>query len=74
MQGVVHYSLGFLVLLIHTVLVLFFRPGASSGIFLGAVTLPGLMVSKLIQMSRAISLNQVGSEGRTLIFEQIELL
>ncbi|KAL3335985.1 hypothetical protein AABB24_031957 [Solanum stoloniferum] len=39
------------------------RPGASSGIFWGAVTLPGVMVSKLIQMSRAVSLNQSGSEG-----------
>ncbi|KAK6788040.1 hypothetical protein RDI58_016565 [Solanum bulbocastanum] len=38
------------------------RPGASSGIFLGAVTLPGVMVSKLIQMSRAVSSNQSGSE------------
>ncbi|KAL3335986.1 hypothetical protein AABB24_031957 [Solanum stoloniferum] len=38
------------------------RPGASSGIFWGAVTLPGVMVSKLIQMSRAVSLNQSGSE------------
>nr|GMD69479.1 dolichol kinase EVAN [Ipomoea batatas] len=38
------------------------RPGASSGIFLGAVTLPGLMVSKLIQMSRALALGEVGIE------------
>ncbi|XP_065865921.1 dolichol kinase EVAN isoform X2 [Euphorbia lathyris] len=30
------------------------RPGASSGILLGAVTLPTLMLSKLIQLSRAI--------------------
>ncbi|KAJ8551906.1 hypothetical protein K7X08_028349 [Anisodus acutangulus] len=30
------------------------RPGASSGIFLGVVTLPGLMVSKLIQIARAL--------------------
>lgn len=46
------------------------RPGASSGIFLGAVTLPGLMVSKLIQMSRAVSLNQSGSEE----LENLQLL
>ncbi|VFQ96569.1 unnamed protein product [Cuscuta campestris] len=38
------------------------RPGASSGIFLGAVTLPGLMVSKLIQMSRALSFGEVRLE------------
>ncbi|WCJ40976.1 Dolichol kinase EVAN [Euphorbia peplus] len=31
------------------------RPGASSGILLGAVTLPALMLSKLIQLSRAFS-------------------
>ncbi|XP_009594149.1 dolichol kinase EVAN isoform X2 [Nicotiana tomentosiformis] len=46
------------------------RPGASSGIFLGAVTLPGLMVSKLIQISRAVSLNQVGTEE----LENLQLL
>ncbi|CAH9072865.1 unnamed protein product [Cuscuta europaea] len=38
------------------------RPGASSGIFLGAVTLPGLMVSKLIQLSRALPFGEVGVE------------
>ncbi|KAL3518422.1 hypothetical protein ACH5RR_021011 [Cinchona calisaya] len=36
------------------------RPGVSSGILLGAVTLPGLMLSRLIQMSRGLSLNEVG--------------
>ncbi|CAN4098938.1 unnamed protein product [Withania somnifera] len=46
------------------------RPGASSGVFLGAVTLPSLMVSKLIQMSRAVSLNQSGSEE----LENLQLL
>ncbi|KAK1426274.1 hypothetical protein QVD17_14944 [Tagetes erecta] len=35
------------------------RPGASSGIFLGAVTLPGLAVSRLIQLSRALLVNEV---------------
>ncbi|XWS53326.1 hypothetical protein CRYUN_Cryun11dG0147200 [Craigia yunnanensis] len=35
------------------------RPGASSGIMLGAVTFPTLMLSKLIQLSRAFSLQQV---------------
>ncbi|XP_076946458.1 dolichol kinase EVAN-like [Bidens hawaiensis] len=35
------------------------RPGASSGILLGAVTLPGLAVSRLIQLSRALSVNEV---------------
>nr|XP_043609524.1 dolichol kinase EVAN [Erigeron canadensis] len=38
------------------------RPGASSGILLGAVTLPGLAVSKLIQLSRAFLANEVGIE------------
>ncbi|KAK9999403.1 hypothetical protein SO802_019006 [Lithocarpus litseifolius] len=38
------------------------RPGASSGIFLGAVTLPVVMLSKLIQLSRALSLRQVPLE------------
>ncbi|KAL6223210.1 hypothetical protein ACLB2K_006599 [Fragaria x ananassa] len=35
------------------------RPGASSGILLGAVTLPTVMISKMIQLSRAFSLDQV---------------
>ncbi|XP_038990583.1 dolichol kinase EVAN-like isoform X2 [Hibiscus syriacus] len=35
------------------------RPGASSGIMLGAVTLPTVMLSKLIQLSRAVSLQQI---------------
>ncbi|RVX19997.1 hypothetical protein CK203_004644 [Vitis vinifera] len=35
-------------------------PGASSGIFLGAVTLPAVMISRLIQLSRAFSLHEVG--------------
>ncbi|XP_002523693.2 dolichol kinase EVAN [Ricinus communis] len=37
------------------------RPGASSGIFLGAITLPAVMLSKLIQLSRAFSLHQIES-------------
>ncbi|CAJ1955897.1 unnamed protein product [Sphenostylis stenocarpa] len=35
------------------------RPGASSGILLGAVTLPSLLLSKLVQLSRGISLAQL---------------
>ncbi|XP_004487072.1 dolichol kinase EVAN [Cicer arietinum] len=35
------------------------RPGASSGILLGAVTLPSLILSKLIQSSRGLSLGQL---------------
>ncbi|KAK9068629.1 hypothetical protein SSX86_012744 [Deinandra increscens subsp. villosa] len=38
------------------------RPGASSGILLGAVTLPGVAVSRLIQLSRALLVNEVGTE------------
>ncbi|KAI3738671.1 hypothetical protein L2E82_28751 [Cichorium intybus] len=38
------------------------RPGASSGILLGAVTLPAVAVSKLIQLSRALSVHEVGLE------------
>ncbi|KAG5396570.1 hypothetical protein IGI04_018384 [Brassica rapa subsp. trilocularis] len=34
------------------------RRGASSGILLGAVTLPAVMMSKLVQLTRAISLHQ----------------
>ncbi|KAK9950139.1 hypothetical protein M0R45_005641 [Rubus argutus] len=38
------------------------RRGASSGILLGAVTLPTVMISKMIQLSRAFSLNEVAYE------------
>lgn len=41
-----------------------FRPGASSGVLLGAVTLPALMLSKLTQMSRAVSLKEIEIEGK----------
>ncbi|XP_022857108.1 dolichol kinase EVAN-like [Olea europaea var. sylvestris] len=34
------------------------RPGVTSGIMLGAMTLPGLMVSRLIQVSRLVSLHE----------------
>ncbi|CAG7874815.1 unnamed protein product [Brassica rapa] len=34
------------------------RRGASSGILLGAVTLPAVMMAKLVQLTRAISLHQ----------------
>ncbi|BBH05012.1 phosphatidate cytidylyltransferase family protein [Prunus dulcis] len=37
-------------------------PGASSGILLGAVTLPAVVISKMIQLSRAFPLDQVGIE------------
>ncbi|KAG5414555.1 hypothetical protein IGI04_002122 [Brassica rapa subsp. trilocularis] len=41
-----------------------FRPrrGASSGILLGAVTLPSVMLSKLVQLTRAISLHEAGQD------------
>ncbi|GAB2223201.1 hypothetical protein Droror1_Dr00017339 [Drosera rotundifolia] len=39
------------------------RPGASSGILLGAVTLPAVMMSKLIQLSRASVIGEVELEG-----------
>ncbi|KAL2985704.1 hypothetical protein AAZX31_12G166500 [Glycine max] len=38
------------------------RPGASSGILLGAVTLPSLLLSKLVQLSREFSLAQLHLE------------
>ncbi|KAM6576861.1 hypothetical protein CsatB_028698 [Cannabis sativa] len=38
------------------------RPGASSGILLGAVTLPTVMLSKLIQIERAVSLKEIEIE------------
>lgn len=41
----------------------YFRSGASSGILLGAVTMPTVMMSNLIQLSRAVSLKEVGIEG-----------
>lgn len=40
-----------------------FRPGASTGILLGAVTLPAVMLSKLIQLSRAFSFHELESAG-----------
>ncbi|KAJ4785344.1 Dolichol kinase [Rhynchospora pubera] len=38
------------------------RPGASSGILLGATTLPSVMLSRLIQVSRVLSVHQNGAE------------
>ncbi|CAL5024052.1 unnamed protein product [Urochloa decumbens] len=38
------------------------RPGASSGIFLGATTLPSVMLSRLIQQSRLLSADPNGHE------------
>lgn len=45
------------------------RLGVSSGILLGAVTLPGLMISRLIQLSRALSSHEIG----TLELEHLRL-
>lgn len=39
------------------------RRGASSGILLGAVTLPSVMISKLVQLSRAISIHEAEQDG-----------
>ncbi|KAJ6838265.1 dolichol kinase EVAN [Iris pallida] len=39
------------------------RPGASSGILLGAITLPTVLLSRLIQTLRTLSIHDVGSEG-----------
>uniref|UniRef100_A0A2P2LD70 dolichol kinase n=1 Tax=Rhizophora mucronata TaxID=61149 RepID=A0A2P2LD70_RHIMU len=39
------------------------RPGASSGILLAAVTLPTLVLAKLIQLSRALALHEFEHEG-----------
>ncbi|KAF5196245.1 Dolichol kinase evan [Thalictrum thalictroides] len=36
------------------------RPGASSGILLGTVTLPAVMLSRLIQLSRAVQHSEIG--------------
>ncbi|XP_023519430.1 dolichol kinase EVAN isoform X1 [Cucurbita pepo subsp. pepo] len=38
------------------------RPGASSGILLGAITLPAVMLAKMIQLTRAFSSNHTGLE------------
>uniref|UniRef100_A0A1D1XFZ3 dolichol kinase n=1 Tax=Anthurium amnicola TaxID=1678845 RepID=A0A1D1XFZ3_9ARAE len=38
------------------------RLGASSGILLGAITLPTVMLSRLIQLSRLLSIHDVGPE------------
>ncbi|OAY75797.1 Dolichol kinase EVAN [Ananas comosus] len=43
------------------------RPGASSGILLGAVTLPTVMLSRLIQLSRALPRHDNGIEGEALL-------
>ncbi|GFP82497.1 hypothetical protein PHJA_000392700 [Phtheirospermum japonicum] len=50
------------------------RPGAPSGIFLGAVTLPGLLVSRLIQTLRAESLQEIGIEGWSLALMSLWVL
>lgn len=43
--------------------IVFPRPGASSGILLGTVTLPTVVLSRLIQLSRALTLNDIELEG-----------
>ncbi|KAG5566656.1 hypothetical protein RHGRI_002272 [Rhododendron griersonianum] len=48
------------------------RRGASSGILLGAVTLPCLMISRLIQLSRALSLHEIGVQGTQFSLNQID--
>lgn len=40
------------------------RPGASSGTLLGAVTLPAVILSRLIQLSRVLLENNATSDGR----------
>jgi len=50
-------------LFIHRLINSLFRPGASSGILLGAVTLPSLLLSKLVQLSRGFSLAQLQIQG-----------
>lgn len=39
------------------------RPAASSGILLGAVTLPAVTIARLIQLSRGFLIHEVGIEG-----------
>ncbi|KAF3335451.1 dolichol kinase [Carex littledalei] len=43
------------------------RPGASSGILLGASTLPSVMLSRLIQISRVLSIHENGVEERAYL-------
>ncbi|XP_022730868.1 dolichol kinase EVAN-like isoform X2 [Durio zibethinus] len=50
------------------------RPGASSGIMLGAVTLPTVMLSKLIQLSRALSLQKIELGGFNTALKLLWLL
>ncbi|KAI3906889.1 hypothetical protein MKW98_004939, partial [Papaver atlanticum] len=40
----------------------FFSSGASSGILLGAVTLPSVVLSRLIQLSRAVESKDIGPQ------------
>lgn len=48
----------------------FCRPGASSGILLGAITLPAVMLAKMIQLTRAFSSNHIGLEGMGFLNKQ----
>lgn len=52
------------------------RPGASSGILLGAVTLPTVMLSRLIQLSRALARHDSGIEfiGFTLMIHSVQFM
>ncbi|KAF3319903.1 dolichol kinase [Carex littledalei] len=45
------------------------RPGASSGILLGASTLPSVMLSRLIQISRVLSIHENGAEAELAYLE-----
>lgn len=44
----------------------FFRKGASSGIFLSTITMPAVMLSRLIQISRAIIGHVDRTEGKLI--------
>jgi hypothetical protein len=50
-----------------TVIFVCSRPGASSGILLGATTLPGVMLSRLIQLSRILPADPSRPEGIILL-------
>ncbi|CAM8942836.1 unnamed protein product [Rhodiola kirilowii] len=43
------------------------RPGASCGVLLGAITLPAVLASKLIQQSRGYLLREIELEGEALL-------
>jgi hypothetical protein len=51
-----------------TVLSVCSRPGASSGILLGATTLPSVMLSRLIQLSRILPADPSRPEGIIILY------